>query len=459
MVEERDESESSDGLESRRDRYEAGKVIRRKVPRSRQAAWSLRRDRPDPLEILEDSDRSRVRQLLPIRYGRMALSAFAFLRGSANLMANDLAATPQTGLRVQLGGDAHLSNFGVFGTPEGNEVFDLNDFDETLPGPWEWGLKRLAVSLVVAGRCNGFSRERSRELALRAARSYRRTVNTYATMRYLDIWYSHLDPRHVPRPMARGARRVVERYARRATAHTPLHAFPKVVRRVDGRYRIRDQAPLIMRYSSEKEAEVFHALFDRYLATLSEERRMLLGRYHPVDVAQKVGGVGSVGTVCSIVLLMGDQDTNDPLFLQIKQALPSALERFAGTSHYSNHAQRVVVGQRLIQQASDLLLGWTTLRSRDFYVRQIWDVKFSADPASMGPKVLTGYGELCAAALARAHARTGDAACLSGYLGTKDVFDQAIATFAEAYAGQVAADYAEFLQAVKKGRIPARSDT
>jgi len=232
-----------------------------------------------------------------------------------------------------------------------------------------------------------------------------------------------------------------------------------VVRRVDGRYRIRDQAPLIMRYSSEKEAEVFHALFDRYLATLSEERRMLLGRYHPVDVAQKVVGVGSVGTVCSIVLLMGDQDTNDPLFLQIKQALPSALERFAGTSHYSNHAQRVVVGQRLIQQASDLLLGWTTLRSRDFYVRQIWDVKFSADPASMGPKVLTGYGELCAAALARAHARTGDAACLSGYLGTKDVFDQAIATFAEAYAGQVAADYAEFLQAVKKGRIPARSDT
>jgi uncharacterized protein (DUF2252 family) len=388
----------------------------------------------------------------------MSLSPFAFLRGSAAVMAHDLSGTPQTGLRVQLGGDAHLSNFGVFGTPERREVFDLNDFDETLPGPWEWDLKRLAVSLVVAGRCNRLSRSQCRRAALRAVRSYRRSMNRFASETYLDIWYSHIDSQSLSRPVERPALRVVGQYARKAVGRTALRAFPKMVRRVGGRYRIRDQPPLIVHYSGREEVETTHAFFERYLSTLTEDRRLLLERYHPVDVAQKVVGVGSVGTACSVMLLVGDADTQDPLFLQIKQALPSALEPYAGVSAYANHAQRVVVGQHLIQQASDILLGWGSIRSRDFYVRQLRDWKYSADPASLGSRGLIAHGELCGAALARAHARTGDPARINGYLGAKDPFDQAVASFAEAYAAQTEQDFAELKRAIRKGRLRAEVD-
>jgi uncharacterized protein (DUF2252 family) len=388
----------------------------------------------------------------------MSLSPFAFLRGAAVVMARDLATTPQTGLHVQLGGDAHLSNFGIFGTPERNEVFDQNDFDETLPGPWEWDVKRLATSLVAAARSNGLARAHGRRAALRAVRSYREAMNSYAFLRYLDIWYSHLDPERVSRQIARQGRRVIGRYARKAKGRTPLHAFLRLARRVGGGYRIRDQPPLIVHYPSAKEEDLSHSFFDQYLAMLPEERRMLLERYHLADVAQKVVGVGSVGTMCSIILLVGDRDTDDPLFLQVKQALPSALEPYAGASRYSNHAQRVVVGQHLIQQASDSFLGWGSIRSQDFYVRQLRDWKFTADPGTMGPKGLIGHGELCGAALARAHARTGDPAAISGYLGTKDTFDRAVTAFAEAYADQTERDHAELLTAVKKGRIRAEVD-
>ncbi|HXY47142.1 MAG TPA: DUF2252 domain-containing protein [Thermoplasmata archaeon] len=443
---------------SREERYRSGKALRAKIPRSSHASWNPPRDRPDPIGLLETSNAPRVSHLVPIRYGRMSLSPFAFLRGSANVMARDLAFTPRTGFRVQLGGDAHLSNFGIFGTPERNEVFDLNDFDETLPGPWEWDVKRLATSLVLAARRNGFTRSHGRRAALRAVQSYRESMNSYAFRGYLDIWYSHLDPALVARQGMRQASRVIGRYARKARSRTSLQAFPRLVGRVGGGYRIRDQPPLIVHYSDQRVEELSHELFARYLPTLPEERRMLLEHYHLVDVAQKVVGVGSVGTRCSIILLVGDRDTDDPLILQVKQALASALEPYAGPSIYTDHAQRVVVGQHLIQQSSDSFLGWGSIRSRDYYVRQLRDWKYSAEPSSMGPKRLIGHGELCGAALARAHARTGDPAAISGYLGTKDTFDRAVAAFAEAYADQSERDYNELLTAIQKGHIHAEVD-
>ncbi len=441
---------------TRRDRVRAGKDLRERVPRSRHAEWTPARDRPDPIEQLRSTNAARVADLLPIRYGRMAESPFAFLRGSAGVMASDLATTPSTGLRVQLGGDAHLSNFGIFGTPERNEVFDLNDFDETLPGPWEWDVKRLATSLASAARSHGLGRAWGRRAARAAVRSYREAMLRYAPLRYVDIWYSRLDAGDVSRQVARQGRKLIGRYARAARSRTSLHVFPRLARPVGGGYRIRDDPPLIVHYPDRSELDLTHTLFDEYLAGLPEERRLLLDRYHPVDVAQKVVGVGSVGTRCAILLLLGDRDTDDPLFLQVKEALPSALEPYAGASPYANHAQRVVVGQHLIQQTSDSLLGWGSIRRRDFYVRQLRDWKFTADPASMGPKALLGHGELCGAALARAHARTGDPAAIAGYLGTKDTFDRAVAQFADAYASQVDRDYRELLRAIRSGRVRAR---
>ncbi len=428
------------------------------MPRSRQAEWTPPEDRPDPIELLAEGDPPRVPELVPIRYGRMSLSPFTFLRGSASVMARDLSATPATGLRVQLCGDAHLSNFGIFGTPERQEVFDVNDFDETLPGPWEWDVKRLAASLVVAARSFGRSRAEGRRAARRAVRTYRRDMNGYASMRYLDIWYSHLDPERVSDQVDRVARRALHRYARRAVRRTSLRVFPHLTRQVRGGFRIRDDPPVIVHYPRLEESELSHALYERYLSRLPEERRMLLEHYQPVDVAQKVVGVGSVGTRCSIILLLGDRDTDDPLILQVKQALESALEPYAGRSAYDNHAERVVVGQHLIQEASDSFLGFGSIDGRDFYVRQLRDFKFAADPEGLGPRAFLGHAELCAAALARAHARTGDPAAIAGYLGTKDTFDRAIAAFADAYADQTERDFALLRQAIREGRVDARVD-
>ena len=444
---------------TRNEQYRSGKALRARIPRSSHATWTPARDRPDPIEQLVATDGFRVPRLVPIRYGRMSLSPLAFLRGAAVVMARDLATTPRTGLRVQLGGDAHLSNFGIFGTPERNEVFDQNDFDETLPGPWEWDIKRLAASLIVASRANGFGRAHGRRASLRAIRSYREAMNSFAFRGYLEIWYSHLDPKRIARQGARQERRVIGRYARKARIHTSLHVFPRLARRVGGEFRIRDEPPLIVHFPNAVEEQLSHSLFERYLATLPEEKRMLLARYRVVDVAQKVVGVGSVGTRCAIVLLEGDGDTDDPLFLQVKEALPSALEPYAGASKFSNHGQRVIVGQHLIQQASDSFLGWGSIGPRDFYARQLRDWKFTRDPGLMGPKAMIGHGELCGAALARAHARTGDPAAISGYLGTKETFELAITQFAEAYADQTERDYAELLEAIQKGRIAARRDS
>jgi uncharacterized protein (DUF2252 family) len=373
-------------------------------------------------------------------------------------MARDLSTTPTTGARVQLCGDAHLNNFGIFATPERDRVFDINDFDETLPGPWEWDVKRLATSLVLVGRHNGFSRDVNERAARSAVQAYRRAMESFSMARYLDTWYVHIDRRSVTKRTRRAGRRMIDAAARRARQRTVFHAFPKLVHSVHGQYRIRDDPPLIVHYRNPADARESRLFFDRYLATLSDERRTLLDRYRIVDVAQKVVGVGSVGTVCSVILLMGDRDVEDPLFLQLKQANASVLEPYAGPSEYDNHAQRVVIGQRLIQEASDIFLGWSRLNSRDFYFRQLRDMKFTTDVVSLRPRALQGLSELCGLALARAHARTGDPAFISGYLGPRDAFDEAVTSFAEAYADQAERDHASLRRAIRRGRVAAMSD-
>jgi uncharacterized protein (DUF2252 family) len=449
---------SPPGVPSRAERVAAGKRLRKAVPRTSHGRWSPHRERPDPLSLLAEADRGRVPQLLPIRYGRMSLSPFAFLRGAAPVMAHDLASTPSTGLRVQLCGDAHLSNFGMFGTPERDQVFDVNDFDETLPGPWEWDVKRLATSFVVAGRQNGYGRALSRRAARTAVRSYRRMMARFGSMRYADIWYFHLDPKNPAVIADRATRKLIGRAALKARRSTSLHAFPKLTQTVRGQYRIRDEPPLILHYKDASAFEESQSFFERYLRTLPDERRMLLDRYRIVDVAQKVVGVGSVGTACSVLLLTGDRDVEDPLFLQLKQAMRSALEPSLGPSRYANHAERVVVGQHLVQEASDIFLGWSRANSRDFYVRQLRDMKFAYDVSTLGPREFVGQAELCGTALARAHARTGDPAAISGYLGSRGPFDEAIADFAEAYADQTRRDHQRLLRAIQTGRVEARVD-
>jgi uncharacterized protein (DUF2252 family) len=408
--------------------------------------------------MLGSTDKLRLPELLPIRYGRMALSPFAFLRGAAVVMAHDLATTPITGLRVQLCGDAHVGNFGIFGTPERNQVFDVNDFDETLPGPWEWDLKRLATSLVVAGRQNRYGRSITRKAARAAVRSYREMMAEFSRMRYLDTWYFHLDLTSASLPGGPKPQRLMGRGVAKARRRTDLHAFPRTTRAIRGHDRIRDEPPLIVHYKDPTVFEESRSFYDRYLSTLADERRRLLERYHIVDVAQKVVGVGSVGLACSVLLLMADPDLEDPLFLQLKQATASALEPVLGASVYPNHAQRVVAGQHDFQEASDIFLGWSRLRNRDFYVRQLRDMKFSYDLSALGPREFVTQAELCGTALARGHARTGDPARISGYLGNRGLFDEAVTTFAEAYADQTEQDYQSLLRAIKKGRVAADVD-
>ena len=436
-------------------REASGRALRRQAPRSSHADWSPLPDRPDPIELLRATDRVRRPELLPIRYGRMALSPFSFLRGAATVMARDMAPTPVTGLRVQLCGDAHVSNFGFFGTPERDQVFDVNDFDETLPGPWEWDVKRLATSLVVTGRQNRYGRTVIRNAARAAVHAYRGMMSRFARMRYLDTWYFHLDRQSQSSLAGRAPRKLMERASAKDRPKTRLHAFPKLAGTTQGRARIRDDPPLIVHYKDLSAFEESRAFFERYLATLPEERRMLLDRYHIKDVAQKVVGVGSVGLSCSVLLLTADSDVEDPIFLQLKEATASALEPILGASAYANHAERVVVGQHLVQEASDIFLGWSRHRSQDFYVRQLWDMKFSYDISTLGPREFIGQAELCGTALARGHARTGDPAQISGYLGNRGLFDEATTTFAERYADQTERDYRALLQAIKQGRVAA----
>jgi uncharacterized protein (DUF2252 family) len=435
------------------ERMTAGRAIRKQVPRSSQAAWTPAMNRPDPVALLDRQNETRVPDLVPLRWGRMLESPFAFLRGSALVMANDLVATPNSGVRVQACGDCHLLNFGVYATPERNLLFDINDFDETAPAPWEWDIKRLAASLDVASRYRSFSSATAANLVRAMVESYREHMHEFAHMPALQLWYSRLDLATAMQRFAKTAqgRREMKRSVEQARRRTPESALIRLTKVVDGRRRLLDNPPVLFHLREKRGHPLLNAVFDSYFATLRAELRLLLGRYRVVDFAIKVVGVGSVGTRCGVVLLMADD--NDSLLLQIKEANPSVLDVYAGRSQYKNHGQRVVVGQRTIQAASDIFLGWTHLRGRDYYVRQLRDMKWSLDPDQAGVKRLERYARGCGATLARAHARAADAAVIAGYLGRGDVFDEAMVEFAQGYGDQTERDYESLRTAIKKRRI------
>jgi uncharacterized protein (DUF2252 family) len=465
------------GLESGRtrltpaERQVRGKAARAEVPRESHAGWDPPRDRPDPVALLEAQGESRLPDLVPVRYGRMMETPFTYFRGAALPMASDLAATPSCGIVVQACGDAHLSNFGLFGSPERRLVFDVNDFDETLPAPWEWDVKRLAASLEVAARENGFAHKDRRKTLLAAVARYRMAMRAFAKLGNLDVWYTQVDIEEL-RQQAAGRlqerqRKAIDKGLAKARTRDSMQELRKLTRMEDGRPRIVPDPPVIIPIRDlvgdqfqgiDFEAQL-RGLIGRYRRTLVADRRVLLEQYEFTDMARKVVGVGSVGTRCWIILMLG-RDDSDPLFLQIKEAQDSVLAAYAGASRYANQGERVVTGQRLMQAASDIFLGWQRApgldgQTRDFYVRQLRDWKFSVDTGTMVPRGLRLYGELCGFTLARAHARSGDEIAIASYLGGSDVFDQAIADFATAYADQNERDYEAFTQAITAERIRA----
>jgi uncharacterized protein (DUF2252 family) len=452
------------------ERAARGKAARAEVPRTSHAGFDLVADR-DPVQILIDQAPSRVPELVPIRYGRMLVSPFTFYRGGAAIMAHDLAPTPRVGLQVQLCGDAHLANVGGYASPERDLVFDLNDFDETLPGPFEWDVKRLVTSFEICARDRNFAKADREKIVLRVAREYREWMRKLAAMPNLQVWYARLDVATIEQAIRRqGAEKqaqAVEVAAAKARTKDSLKAFAKLTEMVDGEPRIVSDPPLIIpirdlvdpERAATAESEL-RGVFRSYRRTLQRDRRHLLEEFRWVDFARKVVGVGSVGTRCWILLMLG-RDETDPLFLQIKEAQASVLEPYLGKSEYANHGQRVVVGQRVMQSVSDIFLGWVqagadlTLdgQTRDFYIRQLWDWKTSLDLDVVVPLGLELYAQVCGFLLARAHARSGDRIAIAEYLGKGDTFDRAIAEFARAYADQNEKDYAELVQAGKDGRI------
>ena len=451
------------------ERAARGKAARAEVPRKAHAAWEPPAVRLDPVELLEEQAKTRVEELVPIRYGRMLVSPFTFYRGAAYIMAADLAGMPRTGLHVQLCGDAHLSNFGVYAAPDRRLVFDTNDFDETLPGPFEWDVKRLVASFAVAGRDRGFDDRRRRAINLSVGRAYREALASFASMRMMDVWYSRVDVEDIVARFSSELRgKVVKRAERnvaKARTKDSLAAFKKLTRVVDGEPRIVSNPPLIVPvselFTGEQELEAAHLVVREYRRTLLDDRRHLLERFRLADAARKVVGVGSVGTRAFILLFLG-RDDEDPLFLQMKEAEASVLEPFLGKSAFGNHGQRVVEGQRLMQAASDTMLGWIHVTGvdgveRDFYLRQLWDSKGSALVDAMEPETMEAYAEICGQTLARAHARSGDAVAISSYLGTSDTFDRALATFAETYADQNERDYEALQAAADSGRIEVQT--
>jgi uncharacterized protein (DUF2252 family) len=450
-----------------RQRHEHGRAARRLVPRGSHAQWAPMSDRPDPVDLLEAQGRDRIPELLPIRYGRMMASPFAFLRGSAIVMAQDLAGTPKSGIQAQLCGDAHLLNFGAYASPERALLFDLNDFDETLPGPWEWDLKRLAASFVVAGRDNGFDTADCRNAARAVTASYRQRMTRFSEMGELRVWYSRIGEEELKGLLteARAGKKTTKKLSKnvqKTRGRDSLQALSKLTGVVDGRRIINDDPPLLVRIpeGDELRGQVY-AILESYKRTLQEDRRQLLERFRFVDAARKVVGVGSVGTRVYVVLLEG-RDRDDPLFLQVKEAGASVLERYVESSpyeHHEHHGHRVVAGQRLMQAASDIFLGWFRGgEGRDFYWRQLKDMKGSAKVESMSADELVLYAGICGWALARAHARSGDRVQIAGYLGKSERFDVAIADFAKEYADQTERDHAALCAAVKSGRVATDAD-
>ncbi len=446
--------------------------MRAEVRRSALGDWEPAADRPDPVELLQEQAATRVQELLPIRYERMLLSPLAFFRGAAFVMASDLAQAPRTGLQAQLSGDAHLSNFGVYAAPDRRLVFSVNDFDETLPGPFEWDVKRLVASFAVAGREHGFDETQRRRAALAAARSYREAMNEFAQMRAVDVWYARLEVDEIMRRLSRDVHGKqlarIDRDIAKHRAKDHLRAFDKLTAVVDGERRIVSDPPLIVPIDElvpseehDRLAEVVRQVFEAYRLTLLVDRRRLLDRFRFAQAARKVVGIGSVGMQAWIVLLLG-RDDGDPLFLQVKQAEASILEQFLGRSEFANHGQRVVEGQRLTQAARDVLLGWTNAEDvgtgeHDYYVRQLWDGKAGARLELMDADTLVAYAEVCGWTLARGHARSGDAIEIAAYLGRGDPFERALASFAEAYADQNERDYAALQAAAGAGRIPVQA--
>ena len=450
------------------ERAARGKAAREVAPRSEHREWEPAADRPDPVELLEDQATSRVPELVPIRYGRMLVTPFTFFRGAAYPMAADLASGPRTGLDVQLCGDAHLSNFGAFAGPDRRLMFSINDFDETLPGPFEWDVKRLVASFAVAGRDRSFDAKQRRSINRAVTRSYREAIRSFAAMSNLDLWYARIDVDQIAAVAAQHATgkqmKRFERNVAKARSKDSLRAFAKLTKIVDGEPRIASEPPLIVPIEElaagvDKNAleEFIHGAIRSYRRTLTADRRQLLERFRYVHSARKVVGVGSVGTRAWIVLLLG-RDERDPLFLQLKEAEASVLEPFLGKSSFNNHGQRVVEGQRLTQAASDIMLGWIRLEgldggTRDYYLRQLWDGKGSALVETMDPRAMMLYAHVCGHALAKAHARSGDAIAIGSYLGAGDRFDRALASFAEAYADQNERDYHALREAAQSGRV------
>ncbi len=455
------------------ERANRGKAARAEVPRSSHASYEPPARRTDPIKLLERQAKTRVPELVPIRYGRMLVSPFTFYRGAALIMAGDLAATPRSGLTVQCCGDAHLSNFGMFASPERRLVFDLNDFDETLPGPWEWDVKRLAASTLIAARNNKFTVKDQDRIVLDTVRGYREAMAGFAAMKDLDVWYSHVDiestlkelgPQLKPKQVKRG-----EKALAKARTKDSMSAFSKMTRVVDGRARIVAEPPLIVPLDDLVEGKAHDEIFDElhellrsYRGSLEQDRRVLLERFQLVDFARKVVGVGSVGTRAWIALMLG-RDGQDPLFLQLKEAEASVLEGFLPASEFENHGERVVRGQRLMQAASDIFLGWVHVpagldgQPRDFYARQLKDWKGSAEIEQMIPEGIAAYGRLCGWTLARAHARSGDRIAIAAYLGKSVAFDRAVLEFSRAYAEQNERDYDALSAAVASGRISAET--
>lgn len=453
------------------DHIAAGKAARKAVPRSSLGEWSEAQRTHDPVALLQQQAETRVPDLVPIRHGRMSVSAFANYRGAALMMAADLATSPNTGLTVQLCGDAHLSNFGGFASPERKLVFDLNDFDETLPGPFEWDVKRLVASIDVAARSNGFEQEARYDMVLGAARAYREAMAQFAAMRDLEVWYSSIDVEAALGAMAAQANAAQRKRTKKglAKAHgkDQLRAASKLTEVVDGHLRFIDNPPLLIsagalfgtEIGAQLEAAVRGSL-DSYRSSLNADRQHLLSRYRFMDLARKVVGVGSVGTRAWVALFVG-RDDDDPLVLQVKEAQPSVLEQFLPASVYETHGERVVQGQRLMQASSDILLGWQQTDGidgvrRDYFMRQLWDWKASVEIELLEAPMLARYGELCAWTLARAHARSGDRIAISSYLGSGGVFDKAMADFAGAYADQNDRDHATLVAAIADGRLEAQ---
>ncbi len=462
-----------------RERAAMGKDARVRAHRASQAEFEPKSSRPDPVELLEGQSQGRVQELVPIRYGRMLVSAFTFYRGAALIMASDLATTPNSGLNVQLCGDAHLSNFGLFASPERALMFDVNDFDETLPGPWEWDVKRLAASAVIAARDREFTAKEARTAAIEVGASYRQEMARLAVMSTLDVWYSHIDVEQLladlhaaahttgskaDKHMAKRSRGIVDK----ARTRDSMQALDKLTHVVDGQRRIVSDPPLIVpadelfsQLESNELLEQLHQLVRTYRRSLQTDRRHLLEEFQLLQIARKVVGVGSVGTRAWILLLVG-RDQDDPLFLQAKEADSSVLEQFVGRSDYANHGERVVAGQHLMQAASDIFLGWERATgldgvTRDYYLRQLRDWKGSFEVEGTIPAGLTKYVGVCAQALARAHARSGDRVAIASYLGSGDSFDRAIGEFSETYADQNQRDFEAFQKAAASGRIKVES--